>query len=140
METGTGAYTLSDGETLTGGTYDSTNDDENAIRAEGDATATLQDATVEKTAGSASSNDASSFYGLNAAILALDNADLTINGGTMYAKDLTVNATVKAAIRSGRGGGTMVVDDGTYLLHVAGNTSEHGWGTAGANGVTASST
>jgi hypothetical protein len=83
METGTGAYTLSDGETLTGGTYDSTNDDENAIRAEGDATATLQDATVEKTAGSASSNDASSFYGLNAAILALDNADLTINGGTM---------------------------------------------------------
>lgn len=157
VNTGTGAYTLSDGETLTGGTYSSTNDDENAIRAEGGVTATLQGVTVEKTAGSASSNDASSFYGLNAAVLALDGADLTINGGTVaataegangvfaydgatiriagtvvnvsggnaggievsgggtiYATDLTVNATVKAAIRSDRGGGTMVVDGGTY--------------------------
>jgi hypothetical protein len=157
VDTGTGAYTLSDGETLTGDTYSSTNDDENAVRAEGDVTATLEDVTVEKTAGSASSNDASSFYGLNAAILALDNATLNINGGkvsataegangvfaydgatinitgttvnvsggnaggievagggTMYATDLTVNATVKAAIRSDRGGGTMVVDGGTY--------------------------
>jgi hypothetical protein len=157
VDTGTGAYTLSDGETLTGGTYASTNADENAVRAEGDVTATLDDVTVEKTAGSASSNDASSFYGLNAAILALDNATLTIDGGTvnataegangvfaydgatiyitgttvnvsggnaggievsgggtMYATDLTVNATVKAAIRSDRGGGTMVVDGGTY--------------------------
>jgi len=157
VDTGTGAYTLSAGETLTGGSYASTNDDENAIRAEGDVTATLEDVTIEKTAGSASSNDASSFYGLNAAILALDNATLNINGGTvtattegangvfaydgatisitgttvnvsggnaggievsgggtMYATDLTVNATVKAAIRSDRGGGTMVVDGGTY--------------------------
>ena len=131
--------------------------DENAIRAEGDVTATLEDVTVEKTDGAASSSDASSFYGLNAAILALDGATLTIDGGTvtataegangvfaydgatiyitdtvidvsggnaggievagggiMYATNLTVNATVKAAIRSDRGGGTMVVDGGTY--------------------------
>jgi hypothetical protein len=155
--TGTGAYTLSDGETLTGGTYASTKADENAIRAEGDVTATLQNVTVSKTAGAASSNDASSFYGLDAAILTLDNSTLTINGGTvtatpegangvfaygnstvnitgttvnvsggnaggieaagegtMHANDLTVNSTVKAAIRSDRGGGTMVVDGGTY--------------------------
>lgn len=148
---------MSDGETLTGDTYASTNADENAIRAEGDVTATLEDVTVEKTDGAASSSDASSFYGLNAAILALDNATLNINGGTvtataegangvfaygnstinitgttidvsggnaggievsgggtMNATDLTVNATVKAAIRSDRGGGTMVVDGGTY--------------------------
>jgi hypothetical protein len=32
----------------------------------------------------------------------------------MYATNLTVNATVKAAIRSDRGGGIMVVDGGTY--------------------------
>jgi len=157
VDTGTGAYTVSDGETVTGGTYTSTNDDENAIRAEGDVTATLENVTVQKTSGSASSSDASSFYGLNAAILALDNATLSIDGGTvtataegangvfaydgatinitgtvvdvsggnaggievagggtMYATDLTVNATVKAAIRSDRGGGTMVVDGGTY--------------------------
>jgi hypothetical protein len=157
VDTGTGAYVLTDGEDLSGGTYISTNDDENAIRAEGDLMATLDNVTVEKTGGSASSNDASSFYGLNAAILALDGANLTINGGSvtattegsngvfaydgatiyindteisvsggnaggievagggiMYANNLTVNTTVKAAIRSDRGGGTMVVDGGTY--------------------------
>ena len=157
VDTGTGAYVLVDGEELNGGTYTSSNDDENAIRAEGDVTATLEDVTVEKTDGSASSSDASSFYGLNSAILALDNAVLYINGGsvtattegsngvfaydgatiyiedteitvsggnaggievagggTMYASNLDVHSTVKAAIRSDRGGGTMIVDGGTY--------------------------
>ncbi len=157
VDTGIGAYLLTDGETLSGGTYTSTNADENAIRAEGGITATLEDVTVEKTDGEASSNDASSFYGLNAAILALNGATLTINGGEvtataegangvfaydsatinitetvisvsggnaggievsgggiMYANNLTVNSIVKAAIRSDRGGGTMVVDGGTY--------------------------
>ena len=157
VDTGTGAYVLTDGETLTGGTYTSTNADENAIRTEGDVTATLEDVTVEKTDGAASSSDASSFYGLNSAILALDNATLniiggevtataegangvfaydgaTINiadtvitvsggnaggievagGGTMVATNLTVNATVKAAIRSDRGGGSLTVEGGTY--------------------------
>jgi hypothetical protein len=157
VDAGTGAYVLTDGETLSGGTYTSSNADENAIRAEGEVTATLENVTVEKTGGAASSNDASSFYGLNAAILALDEATVTINGGTvtattegangvfsydgatiyisdtivnvsggnaggievagggtMYATDLNVNATVKAAIRSDRGGGIMVVDGGTY--------------------------
>lgn len=157
VDTGSGAYVLADGETLDGGTYTSTNADENAVRAEDEATATLNGVTVEKTDGAASSSDASSFYGLNAAILALDNATLNITGGTvtataegangvfaydgatinitgtainvsggnaggievagggtMYATDLTVNTTVKAAIRSDRGGGTMIVDGGTY--------------------------
>lgn len=163
VDTGSGAYVLSANETLTGGTYSSTNADENALRAEGDVTATLENVTVEKTDGASSSSDASSFYGLNAAILALDNAVLTINGGTvtattegstgvfaydgatinisntvinvsggnaggievagggtLYANDLTVNSTVKAAIRSDRGGGTLVVDGGTYTT--SGNT------------------
>jgi hypothetical protein len=157
VDTGTGAYVMTDGEELSGGTYTSSNDDENAIRAEGDVTASLDNVTVEKTGGSASSSDASSFYGLNAAILALDNATLTINGGsvtattegsngvfaydgatiniadtvinvsggnaggievagggTLVATNLTVNATVKAAIRSDRGGGNLTVDGGTY--------------------------
>jgi hypothetical protein len=157
VETGAGAYTLKAGDALNGGTYASTKADENAIRAEGDVTATLTNVTVQKTAGAASSSDASSFYGLDAAILALDNSKLTINGGsvtataegsngvfaygnstinitgttinvsggnaggievsgggTLYANDLTVNSTVKAAIRSDRGGGTLVVDGGAY--------------------------
>jgi len=157
VDTGTGAYVLADGETLSSGTYTSTNVDENAIRAEGDTTASLDDVTVEKTDGAASSNDASSFYGLNAAVLALDNAMLNITGGeviataegangvfaydgatinitdtvinvsggnaggievagggTLVATNLTVNSTVKAAIRSDRGGGNLTVDGGTY--------------------------
>jgi len=155
-DTGTGAYSLSSNENLSGGTYTSTNADENAVRADG-VTASLTNVTVQKTAGAASSSDASSFYGLNAAILALNNANLTISGGTvtataegangvfayngatinisdtvinvsggnaggievagggiLYAYDLTVHSTVKAAIRSDRGGGTLVVDGGTY--------------------------
>jgi len=157
VDTGTGAYVLADGEEVSGGTYTSTNADENAIRAEGDATASLDGVKVEKTDGAASSSDASSFYGLNAAILALDNATLSIiggtvtataegangvfaydgatiyitdtvidvsggnaggievaGGGTMVATNLTVNAIVKAAIRSDRGGGSLTVDGGTY--------------------------
>jgi len=157
VDTGTGAYVLANGETLSGGTYTSTNADENAIRAEGDTTVSLDGVTVEKTDGAASSNDASSFYGLNSAILALDNATLNITGGevtataegangvfaydgatiniadtvinvsggnaggievagggTLIATNLTVNATVKAAIRSDRGGGNLTVDGGTY--------------------------
>jgi len=158
VDTGSGAYTLSDGEEVDGGTYTSSNDDENAIRAEGDISAVLNDVVVEKSDGSASSSDASSFYGLNAAVLALDGATLVINGGVitataegsngvfaydgatiyiteseinvsggngggievagggnLYAANLTVNSVVKAAIRSDRGGGILVVDGGTYI-------------------------
>jgi hypothetical protein len=157
VNTGTGAYVLKANEKLSGGTYTSTKADENAIRAEGDVTATLENVTVEKTGGSASNSDASSFYGLNAAVLALGKSTLNINsgkitataegangvfaydgatinikdtvikvsggnaggievagGGKLYATNLTVNATVKAPIRSDRGGGTLVVDGGTY--------------------------
>jgi hypothetical protein len=157
VSTGTGAKVLVDNEKLSGGTYTSTKADENAIRAEGTVTASLENVAVEKTAGSASSSDASSFYGLNAAILALGTSTLNITGGSvsasaegangvfaydgatinitdtvikvtggnaggievagggkMNAKNLTVNTTIKAAIRSDRGGGTLIVDGGTY--------------------------
>ncbi len=163
VETGTGATVLTDGQTLSGGTYASIKADENAIRAEGAITAALDGVTVEKTGGAASSNDASSFYGLDAAILALDNATLNITGGTvtataegangvfayngatinikdtvikvtggnaggievsgggkLAATNLTVNSTVKAAIRSDRGGGTLTVDGGTYTTSGSG--------------------
>ena len=90
VDTGSGAHVLSEGEKLSGGTYSSANADENAIRAEGNITASLEGVTVEKSGGDASNSDASSFYGLNAAILALDHAILNITGGT-------VTATAKGA-------------------------------------------
>jgi hypothetical protein len=125
VDTGTGAYLLGDGETLSGGTYTSTTDDENALRAEGETTAVLNDVNVDKTDGTASSSDASSFYGLNAAILALDDATLTINGGmitatsegsngvfaydgaTIYIEDTIIN------VSGGNAGGIEVAGGGT---------------------------
>lgn len=155
--TGTGAYVLANNQILSGGLYTSTKKDQNVIRAGGHTRAMLQDVAIRKLRGHSTNIGASSFYGLNAAVLALDHALLTINGGsikataegatgvfaynkstvhinnthidvsggnaggievagggTIYAKDLIVHATVKAAIRSDRGGGKIVVTGGDY--------------------------
>lgn len=154
---GTLAYSLSDGESLSGGTYNAENEDESAIGAGGSVTASISGAAINKTAGDATSADSSSFEGVNAAVRVYDNAtvsledctitaeadnatgvfaydggtinisDSTVNvtgggaggiqvagGGTLYATNLTVTSASKAAIRSDRGGGTMVVNKGTY--------------------------
>jgi len=152
-----GAVKLSDGETLTEGTYTATGDDESVLEASGSVSASASGITIKKTDGSASSADGASFYGVNAAVRVYENAELSLTdctieasasnatgvfayqngvinienstvtvsgggaggiqvagGGTLYAKDLTVTSASKAAIRSDRGGGTMVVDGGTY--------------------------
>jgi len=154
---GTLAYSLSDGESISGGTYDAENEDESAIGAGGTVSASVSGAVINKISGDATSADSSSFEGVNAAVRAYDNAtvtledctitaeadnatgvfaydggtiiisDSTVNvtgggaggiqvagGGTLYADNLTVTSASKAAIRSDRGGGTMVVNGGTY--------------------------
>jgi hypothetical protein len=156
VDAGAGAYVLTDGETLTSGTYTSTNADENAIRAEGDVTASLEDVTVEKTDGAASSSDASSFYGLNSAILALDNATLNIAGGTVtasaegangvfaydgatiYIADTVINVTGgNAGGIEVAGGGTMVATNLTVNATVkAAIRSDRGGGSLTVNGGT----
>lgn len=156
VDTGTGAYVLTDGEALSGGTYTSTSADENAIRAEGEITASLDGVTVEKTDGAASSSDASSFYGLNSAILALDNATLTITGGTVTATAEGANgvfaydgATINISntvinVSGGNAGGIEVAGGGT--LHATNLTinatvkaairSDRGGGTLTVDGGT----
>ena len=154
---GTLAYSLSDGESLSGGTYNAENEDESAVGAGGSVTASISGAAINKTAGDATSADSSSFEGVNAAVRVYDKAtvsledciitaeadnatgvfaydggtinisDSTVNvtgggaggiqvagGGTLYATNLIVTSASKAAIRSDRGGGTMVVNKGTY--------------------------
>lgn len=59
-------------------TYTSTGDDENALRIQ-DATVTLSSITVDKSAGSSSSTEDGDFYGMNAALLATDGAQVTIS-------------------------------------------------------------
>lgn len=83
VNTGSGAYNLSDNEEIYGGTYSSVNEDESAILAD-NVTATLNAVNVEKT-GDSSNTESSSFYGLNSGILAINKANLTINGGIINA-------------------------------------------------------
>ena len=62
---------------VTGETYESTGDDENALRVTG-ATVTLDGVTVNKTAGATSNTENGDFYGMNAGFLATDGATVTI--------------------------------------------------------------
>lgn len=115
-----------------GESYSSTGTDENAIFVSNGATATLKNITVDRTSSDSTGGDNSSFYGVGAAVLTTDgtayvkNADITTNaagGGTLYAWDLNVETQGEssAAIRSDRGGGTMVVDGGTYTSNGTGS-------------------
>ena len=156
---GEAATNLTTDATVTGETYESTGDDENALRVTG-ATVTLDGVTVNKTAGATSNTENGDFYGMNAGFLATDGATVTITNSTvnttaqngngvfsygsgttvnvsdttitttkdnsggiqttgvaaMNATNLTVNTAgnSSAAIRTDRGGGTVVVDKGTY--------------------------
>lgn len=83
--TGTGVYVLTNNQILNAGRYISTKKDQNVIRAQGHIRAMLKDVSIFKVKGHSTNNGASRFYGLNAAVLALDHARLTINGGSIKA-------------------------------------------------------
>ena len=72
---GTSANTISEDGVYSGETYTSTGDDENALRIVG-AEVTLEDITVDKSAGATSNTENGDFYGQNAALLATDGASL----------------------------------------------------------------
>ncbi|MBE6991524.1 MAG: hypothetical protein E7430_02955 [Ruminococcaceae bacterium] len=61
---------------------ESTNATENAVRAKGDVAAVLNNPTVVKSAGD-TGGDGASFYGINSAVMAADNSNVEINGGTV---------------------------------------------------------
>ena len=130
---GTAATTISEDGTYSGESYTSTGDDENALRVDG-AAVTLDGVTVDKSAGAASNTEDGDFYGMNAALLAMNGATVTIKnatvpssaqngngvfsygGGTTSASNLVVETSgnSSAAIRSDRGGGTVNVSGGAY--------------------------
>ena len=88
---GEAATNLTTDTTLTGETYESTGDDENALRVTG-ATVTLDDVTINKKAGATSNTESGDFYGMNAGFLATDGATVTIT-----------NATVNTTAQNGNG-------------------------------------
>lgn len=130
---GEAATNLTTDATVTGETYESTGDDENALRVTG-ATVTLDDVTVNKTAGATSNTENGDFYGMNAGFLATDGATVIITNSTVnttaqngngvfsYGSGTTVNVSdttiTTTKDNSGgiqtTGGGTVVVDKGTY--------------------------
>lgn len=90
LSTATGVYTLDGGtDDLSGQSYTASNDDQSAIYVTNGGTLTLDNATITTT-GNTSSNDYSSFYGLNAAVLAT-------SGSTVNISDSSINTTGSGA-------------------------------------------
>ena len=130
---GTAATTISEDGTYSGGSYTSTGDDENALRVDG-AAVTLDGVTVDKSAGVTSNTEDGDFYGMNAALLAMNGATVTIKNATVtssaqngngvfsYGSGTTVNISdstiTTTADNSGgiqtTGGGTVNVSGGAY--------------------------
>ncbi len=110
-----------------GTVYTATQEDQSAVDVGGSEQITIRDATILKTDGNASSADASSFRGVNAAVRVYDQAVLTISdsvieatapnatgvfaydGGTIHISDCTVTVTGSGA------GGVQVAGGGTLI-------------------------
>lgn len=153
---GTSANTISEDTAVTGTSYSSTGDDENALRVDG-AAVTLDGITVDKRAGATSNTEDGDFYGMNAALLATNGATVTIKNATVnssaqngngvfsYGADTTVNISdstiTTSADNSGgiqtTGGGTTNAENLTVTT--SGNSSaairsDRGGGTVNVTG------
>lgn len=126
------ANTITEDGTYENQTYESTGDDENALRVDG-AEATLNNITVNKSAGATSNTENGDFYGVNAALLATDGANVTIQ-----------NATVTSSAQNGNGvfsygSGTVVnIADSTITTTAdnSGGIQTTGGGTTNASNLT----
>ena len=129
LATATGAYTLDGGTaTLSAETYTATEEDQSGIYVINSAELTLSDATII-TSGNTSSDENSSFYGLNAGVLAaynstvnLTNSSITTsgtgaNGAFATGNGSSVNLTNVSINATGDGGhGIMATQGGTATL------------------------
>lgn len=79
---GASANTIDADGTYSDTTYSSTGDDENALLIDG-AAVTLDNVKIEKTAGATSNTENGDFYGVNAALLAKNGAQVTIKGASV---------------------------------------------------------
>jgi len=155
-DNGTAAATISEDTTVSGASYASTGDDENALRVDG-ATVSLDNIDVSKTAGASSNTDTGNFYGMNAGLLAENGANVTIknasvntttdngNGVFSYGTGTTVNISDSTIRTSGNNaGGIQTTGGGTTNASnldviTQGNSSaairsDRGGGTVNVNG------
>ena len=106
-DNGTAANNADDDAVLNNMSFSSENDDDNALRADG-VTVSLADCTITKT-GSSSNTENGDFYGMNAALLAENGAQVTVTGG-----EVSTSATNGNGIFS-YGSGTVVNVSGTKI-------------------------
>lgn len=129
---GTSANTISEDGTYTNTSYESTGDDENALRVDG-ATVVLDGITVNKSAGSTSNTESGDFYGMNAALLATDGANVTITNATV-----TSNAQNGNGVFSYGSGTIVTISDSTITTYQdnSGGIQTTGGGTTYASNLT----
>lgn len=104
---GTAATTISSEETVKNETYTSSGDDENALRID-NAKVTLDGISVEKTGGASSNTENGDFYGQNAALLAYNGANVTIQNAKV-----TTNAVNGNGVFSHGEKTTVTISDST---------------------------
>ena len=129
---GDAATTIDEDGTYSDETYTSTGDDENALRIDG-AEVTLSGITVDKSAGATANTENGDFYGMNAALLATNGANVTIK-----------NAKVTSSAQNGNGvfsygEGTVVnISDSTITTTAdnSGGIQTTGGGTTNASNLT----
>ena len=124
---GTAATTLDADAVISGETYTSGGDDENALRIDG-ATVTLNSITVNKTGGSSSNTENGDFYGINAGILALNGATVTISGASV-----TTNAVNGNGVFSYGAGTTVNISDSVIRTSMNNSGGIHTTGGATLN-------
>lgn len=111
-----------------GETYASTGSDENAVLISGGAAVTIKDGEITRNSGESTGGDASSFYGVGAALLAVDG-NVYVSGGTVQT-DASGGAGLFAY-----GSGTVYASDTVITtekdtsggIHAAGGGTLYAW-------------
>ena len=106
-----GAVEISGADTQENGTYASTTADESALLIATDESVAIENATVTKS-GDSDGGDNCNFYGLNAAVLVKDGANVTISGGTIETAASGANGVFAYG---GNGGQNGASGDGTTV-------------------------
>lgn len=155
---GASVTTIDTDTTVSDKTYESSGDDENALRIDG-AAVSLQNCNIQKTGGASSNTENGDFYGINAGLLATNGATVTIsdtdvttnavngNGIFCYGKNTTVNVSdSKIRTTQNNAGGIQTTGGGTMYasnldIETEGNSSaairsDRGGGTVMVDGGT----
>jgi hypothetical protein len=121
-----GATEITEASEVSGEDYASESEDESALIVNTDADVALADITVTKT-GDSNGGDNCNFYGLNAALLAMGGATVTITGATITSDADGANGVFSYGGNGGRNG---AAGDGGEFAGFVGRRKEKNEGSA----------